>query len=129
MGCLSILVVEDDADIRNALTAILTSKGYQVEPVENGKLAIYASYTQFFNLALIDIRLPDMNGVELLGKLKKTKPKTIKIIITGNPSQENAIAALNKGADAYILKPFDPAKLLATIRDLICMHADEEFEI
>ncbi len=126
---MSILVVEDDADIRNALTAILTSKGYQVEPVENGKLAIYASYTQFFNLALIDIRLPDMNGIELLGKLKKTKPKTIKIIITGNPSQENAIAALNKGADAYILKPFDPAKLLATIRDLICMHADEEFEI
>jgi len=66
---------------------------------------------------LIDIRLPDMEGIELLTKMKDTVPKTRKIIITGYPTLQNAIEAVNKGADAYILKPFDMESVLQTIRD------------
>lgn len=112
-----ILVVDDDSSIRKVLTAILEEKGYNVEAVETGKEAIRKSKTGFYNLALIDIRLPDMAGVQLLTEMKETKPKMAKIIITGYPSLQNAVEAVNKGADAYIIKPLNMDKTLATIQD------------
>ncbi len=111
----SILIVDDDAGIRRTLFRILEKEGYLVETVENGKQAIKASNEQFFNVALIDIRLPDMDGTELLDKLKETEPKMVKIIITGYASLQNAIEAVNRGADGYVLKPFDAGELLAII--------------
>jgi len=111
----SILVVDDDAGIRKTLSKILEREGYLVENVENGKQAIEASKKWFFNVALIDIRLPDMDGTELLDRLKDTEPKIVKIIITGFPSLQNAVEAVNRGADGYVLKPFDAGELLAMI--------------
>lgn len=118
----NILVVDDDPSIRKVLTAILEEKGYSVEAVETGKEAIRKTKTEFYNLALIDIRLPDMEGVQLLTKMKETKPKMAKIMITGYPSLQNAVEALNKGADAYIIKPLNMDKTLATIQD----HLDKQ---
>jgi two-component system NtrC family response regulator len=112
-----ILIVDDDENIRKVLTTILEDEGYIVEAVENGKRAIEKTKRSFYNLVLIDIRLPDMEGIELLTKMKDTVPKTRKIIITGYPTLQNAIEAVNKGADAYILKPFDMESVLQTIRD------------
>ena len=111
-----VLVVDDDAGIRKTLSKILEREGYLVETAENGEQAIEASNRRFFNVALIDIRLPDMEGTELLQRLKKAEPKMVKVIITGYPSLNNAIEAVNKGADGYILKPFDASGLLAMIR-------------
>lgn len=111
----SILVVDDDAAIRRTLSKILEKKGYSVETVESGGKAIEASNERLFNAALIDIRLLDMEGTDLLEKLKKTVPKMVKIIVTGYPSLQNAIEAVNKGADGYVLKPFDVGELLALI--------------
>ena len=111
----SVLVVDDDAGIRKTLSKILEKAGYLVEAVENGERAIDASYDRFFNVALIDIRLPDMEGTELLERMKDTEPKMVKIIITGYPSLKNAIEAVNKGADGYVLKPFDVGELLVMI--------------
>lgn len=111
----SILVVDDDAAIRRTLSKILEKEGYLVETVESGGKAIEASNERLFNAALIDIRLLDMEGTDLLEKLKKTVPKMVKIIVTGYPSLQNAIEAVNKGADGYVLKPFDVGKLLALI--------------
>jgi DNA-binding NtrC family response regulator len=111
----SILVVDDDAAIRRTLSKILEKKGYLVETVESGGKAIEASNERFFNAALIDIRLLDMEGTDLLKKLKNTVPKMVKIIVTGYPSLQNAIEAVNKGADGYVLKPFDIGELLAII--------------
>ena len=68
-------------------------------------------------MALIDIRLPDMDGVQLLTALKETAPKMVKIIITGYPSLQNAVEAVNKGADGYILKPIKMGELLAMIKE------------
>jgi DNA-binding NtrC family response regulator len=111
-----IIVVDDDEGIRKVLKTILEEEGYVVDTAENGKEAIKKSNAKFYNLALIDIRLPDMEGTKLLGAIKETTPKMVKIIITGYPSLQNAIEAVNKGADAYILKPFDMDKVLNEIR-------------
>lgn len=112
-----ILVVDDDKSIRKTLATILKEKGYFVDTAENGEEAIKKSKTKFYNLALIDIRLPDMEGTKLLTSMKETAPKMVKIIITGYPSLQNAIEAVNKGADAYILKPFDVDSVLNTIKE------------
>jgi len=112
-----ILVIDDEESIRKSLAAVLEEKGYLVDTAENGKEAIEKSKTRPYNLALVDIRLPDMDGVQLLTAIKETIPKTIKIIITGYPSLENAIEAVNKGADAYIIKPFDMNKLIDMIKE------------
>lgn len=110
-----ILVIDDDENVRKGLALALKERGYIVDVAKDGKEAVEKSQAAFFNLALIDIRLPDMDGIELLTALKDTIPKMIKIIVTGYPSLENAIKAVNKGADGYILKPVDMDRLVSTI--------------
>jgi DNA-binding NtrC family response regulator len=112
----NILVVDDDADVRKTLSSILSEEGYFVEAVENGKQATEISEKSRFDMALIDIKLPDMEGTELLQRLKQNQPHMVKIIITGFPTLENAMETVNEGADGYILKPFDVQKLLEMIR-------------
>jgi len=108
--------VDDDEGLRTLLSSILERAGYCVKSFDNGKEAIAASYKEFFNLALIDIHLPDMQGLELLTKLRKTEPEMVKIIITGQASLDTAIEATNKGVDGYVVKPFEPKKLLEMIK-------------
>ena len=110
-----ILIVDDDENIRKVLTTILEEEGYIIESVDTGKKAIERTKRKAYNLALIDIRLPDIEGIELLTRMKDTTPKMRKIIITGYPTIQNAIEAVNRGADAYIVKPFDMEKVLRTI--------------
>lgn len=113
----TILVVDDDEEFGKMLSAILTDKGYLVRCVGTGKEAIDESYDQLFNLALIDIDLPDIVGTDLLDKLRKSEPETIKIIITGKPTLDNSINAANIGINGFIVKPFDPKKLLKLIEE------------
>jgi len=112
-----ILIVDDEEGIRKSLQAVLEDKGCLVDTAENGQEAITKSNTKFYNLALVDIRLPDMDGVALLTEMRETTPKMAKIILTGYPSLDNAIAAVNKGADGYIVKPFTMENLLSTIME------------
>jgi len=110
-----ILVVEDDVNIRGTLSTILQQKGYNTATARNGQEAIQKSRTEFFNMALLDIKLPDIEGTKLLTMMHENTPKMVKIMITGYPSLENAVEALNHGADAYIIKPVKPEKLLALV--------------
>jgi DNA-binding NtrC family response regulator len=112
-----ILIVDDDENIRKVLTTILEEEGYVIESVDTAKKAIERTKRKAYNIALIDIRLPDMEGIELLTKMKDTTPKMRKIIITGYPTIQNAVEAVNRGADAYILKPFDMEKVLKKIAE------------
>jgi DNA-binding NtrC family response regulator len=121
-----ILVVDDDDGIRKSMKAILEDEGYNVDVAENGKEAIQKTQKKAYNLALLDIRLPDMEGVELLKLLKDSVPKIRKIIVTGYPSVQNAIAALNKGADAYLIKPVRLKKLLKTVKDQLKQQEDDK---
>ena len=121
-----ILVVDDDENIRKVEVAILEDEGYTVESVGTAKEAIEKSKRKFFNVALIDIRLPDMEGIELLTKFRETTPKMRKIIVTGYPTLQNAVDAVNKGADGYIVKPFDVEKVLKTIEKQLNKQREEK---
>jgi DNA-binding NtrC family response regulator len=113
----SILIIDDQESIRKSLKLALEREGYSVETAENGREAIRRSKEEFYNLALVDLRLPDMDGMELLTKMRETVPEMVKIIITGYPSQENAIEAVNRGADGYIVKPYTTEDLLRKIKE------------
>ncbi len=125
----SILIVDDDAGVRIMLSSILNDGGYLVEAVENGKKAIKACEESAFDVALIDIELPDVKGTELLNRLKKMQPKIIRIIITGHPSMESAMKAVNERADGYMLKPFEVTELLAMIARLLTERTNEYLHI
>lgn len=121
-----ILVVDDDETIRKVLKAILKEKGYIVDTAESGKRAVEKTRVDFYNLALIDIRLRDMEGTELLTTMRETIPKMRKIIITGYPSLQNAVEAVNKGADAYVMKPFEMEKVFETIAEQLKKQEEEK---
>jgi DNA-binding NtrC family response regulator len=126
---ISILVVDDDNGVRDMLSSVLNDEGYVVEAVENGKEAVKACEKSVFEVALIDIELPDMKGTELLSKLKKMQPKMVKIIITGHPSLESAMKAVNERADGYLLKPFEVTELLEKIKKLLSEKTEEYLRI
>jgi len=108
------------------MKVILQDEGYIVDLAATGKEAIQKTQENSYNLALLDIRLPDIEGIELLKLLKDNVPRTRKIMVTGYPSIQNAITALNKNADAYLLKPVDVEKLLKTIKDQLQAQKEEQ---
>jgi DNA-binding NtrC family response regulator len=125
----SILIVDDDTGMREMLSSVLNDEGYSVEAVVNGKEAIKVCEKSSFDVALIDIKLPDMEGTELLTKLKKRQPSMIMIIITGHPSVENAMKAVNEKADGYLLKPFEMTSLLTMISRLLTEKTNDYLRV
>jgi DNA-binding NtrC family response regulator len=123
-GSAKILIIDDDPTILETLTAALESEGYSVDTANNGEEAINMSFSHFYNAAIVDWRLPDIEGTKLLGKLKETTPKMVKLILTGYPSMQNAIEAVNKHADAFLLKPVAITTLLAEIKKLLQMQQE-----
>jgi CheY-like chemotaxis protein/predicted transcriptional regulator len=114
----SILLVDDDETIRKALSNALQEEGFSVNTAQDGTQALERSRLRFYDLALIDIRLSDMDGIKLLRMLREGNPEIKEIVITGYPSLENAVQAINEGADAYLMKPLNPSDLLAKIREV-----------
>lgn len=123
-----ILIVDDEAGIRDSLQEILLQEGYKTETAKTGKEAIEAFQKETFDVAIIDIKLPDMDGTTLLDALKKFEPNLIRIIITGFPSLENAVQSINSGADGYIVKPFKPQKLIEQIKERLERRQKEKLE-
>ena len=113
----TILVVDDDKSILRTFTRILQKSGYEIEVAETGKEAIEKAENHNYDLALIDIRLPDMDGTDLLVRLKQQLQQTVKIMITGFPSLETGVKALDEGADAYLVKPVKPQELLMLLEE------------
>jgi len=107
------------------MKAILEDEGYLVDLAGTGKEAIQKTREKIYNVALLDIRLPDIEGIELLKLMKDGIPRTRKIMVTGYPSMQNAIGALNKNADAYLLKPVDVEKLLNTVKEQLLSQENE----
>jgi DNA-binding NtrC family response regulator len=121
-----IIIVDDDENIRKTMKAILEDEGYIVDLATSGNEAIEMAEKRSYNIALLDIRLPDMEGVELLKLIKDNVPRTRKIMVTGYPSMQNAISALNKNADAYLVKPVNVEKLLDTVRQQLQLQEEEK---
>lgn len=110
-----ILVVDDDEDVCRVIALALEKEGYVVDTANDQKEAREKINANFYNVALIDIRLPDKDGTTLLTGNRETVPKMVKIIVTGYPSLQNAIESVNRNADGYIVKPFKTEELLAVI--------------
>ena len=121
-----ILIVDDDENIRKTMQTILEDEGYIVDLATTGNEAIEMTQKTAYNIALLDIRLPDMEGVELLKLMKDNVPRTRKIMVTGYPSMQNAITALNKSADAYVVKPVDIEKLLNMVKEQLQLQEEEK---
>lgn len=113
----TILVVDDDQNLRKTLGDILRIKGYQSILAGNGAEAIATmAQTATVSLALIDLMLPDMNGLEIMKRIKEISPLTEAIILTGHASMETAINATKQGAFSYLLKPYQMDDLLLNIK-------------
>ena len=112
----SILIVDDDESTCRTLVLIFGKKGYETETAGTGREAMEKAQGRFFNLALLDIKLPDMEGVELVAPLKEMHPDLEVIMVTAYASLETAVRALNEGASAYITKPLNMDEVLATVR-------------
>jgi len=111
----SILVVDDDLDFLEIIKRILENKGYEAESAPSASEAISRIKERFYNVAILDISLPDTDGTELLSKLLEIHPDIIAIMLTGHSSVQNAVKSLNRGAFAYLEKPLDPENLLSVI--------------
>jgi len=122
----TILVVDDDKSILRTFTRILQKSGYNIEVAETGKEAIEKAENQHYDLALVDIRLPDMDGTDLLAKLKRQLQETVKIMITGFPSLETGVKALDEGADAYLVKPVKPQELLVLLDEKLKTKEEQQ---
>jgi len=121
-----ILVIDDDEGIRRVITTALKDESYIADTASNGKEAIEKSKTIAYNLAIIDIHLPDMEGTQLLSELKETTPRMRKIIVTGFPEVQNAIMAVKKGADDYITKPVRIEVLINSIKEQLRKQQEEK---
>ncbi|MCK4760938.1 MAG: response regulator [Candidatus Aminicenantes bacterium] len=113
----SILIVDDSESTRRSLSLIFKKKGYETIAVETGREAISKVHERFFNVALLDIKLPDMEGIELIPLLKQMFPDIVIIMVTGHASLETAVQAMNEGASSYITKPLDIDEVLSTIEE------------
>jgi CheY-like chemotaxis protein len=114
-----ILIVEDDEILRNMLSETMSSLDYFAIGVEDGETALSQMKTQDFDLVISDIRMPQMDGVTLLKKIKEIAPKLPVVLITGFPSTYPVQRALQEGADGYLAKPFRIEKMDELLRDLL----------
>lgn len=110
-----LLVVDDEDSIREVLTDFLTMEGYLVTAVSNGERAIEALQAESYDAILLDMKMPGMNGLELLDKVGEMAPHACAIMMTGYGTVETAIAAMKKGAYDYILKPFKVQEVIRLV--------------
>jgi len=110
-----VLVVDDEESVRNLLQRILEGAGYQVTTTANGKEALYKVSLGETGLVLLDIKMPEMSGLEVLSKLSSDSPDTCVIMVTSVAETETAVEAMKLGAYDYILKPFDRDDVLQKV--------------
>ena len=123
----TLLIIDDDTNILKTLEMFLTKEHFSVDTAESGAEAIRKSKEKAFDLALIDIVLPDMQGTQLLTELVDgSKHRMRKIMLTGNANLENAILTVNLGADAYLRKPVKMEDLRQSIEDELLKQLDED---
>jgi two-component system response regulator AtoC len=113
---ISVLVVDDDKTACRLLQEVMAKEGYRVESAESGREALERVRTTLFEVALSDIRMPDLDGLEVLRALKRLSPETIVIMMTAFGSIETAIEAIKEGAYDYISKPFKLDEVKLTVR-------------
>lgn len=111
-----VLVVEDEREIADGIIAVLEKEGYQTDRCGDGLTALDEMTSEVYDLVLLDIMLPRINGLDVLRSARNAGVETPVILLTARSQQEDKIHGLDSGADDYLTKPFDAGELLARIR-------------
>jgi DNA-binding NtrC family response regulator len=120
-----ILVIDDETIVRTSCERTLTPEGYEVISASGGQEGIEYLQNQSFELVLLDLKMPDIDGIEVLTRIKKEWPDTKVIMITGYSTVDTAVQALRYGAYNFIEKPFTPDSLLNAVKEIFEGSADE----
>jgi len=121
-----VLIIDDEAEIRESLQTLLELEGYEVETASTGNEGLARSGDRPFDLVLLDLALPDKNGLNVLAELHERDSQLPVIVITAYGTVDNAVKATQAGAANFIQKPWDNDKLLADVRTAIAKHRAEE---
>jgi two-component system copper resistance phosphate regulon response regulator CusR len=116
---MKILIVEDEPNVVSVLSRGLQSEGYEPSIAPDGNIALEMIGAHAFDLIILDVMLPDINGLEICKQIKKSHPQTPVIMLTALGTTENIVTGLDNGADDYLVKPFKIAELNARIRTLL----------
>ncbi len=114
-----LLIVEDEEDLADALVRGLRQEGYAVDVALNGQEGWELADINTYDILLLDLNLPDVDGIEICQRLRKTQPQLLILMLTARSSSHQRIAGLDGGADDYLIKPFDFGELVARIRALL----------
>lgn len=114
-----ILVIDDEINLRNTLALILQHSGYQVTTAGDGKEAMQLIKTDTFDLAFLDLMLPDIDGLSLLPEIRKELPLMPILILTAHATLDSAMTAVRQGARDYIVKPIDPQYILTRLGEVL----------
>ncbi|MGB0732317.1 MAG: response regulator transcription factor [Pontibacterium sp.] len=128
---MKILLVEDDADLRSQLVYALTSRGYVIEEADNGEDALYLGREFPYDLAIVDLGLPKINGVEVIRTWRAENKNFPVLILTARGDWQDKVEGLEAGADDYLVKPFHIAELSARVNALLrraAGHASPQLE-
>ena len=121
---MKLLLVEDEKQLSEALQQILIKNKYTVDAVYNGDEGLDYALTGVYDVIILDIMLPKLNGLEILKMIRKRKISTPVILLTAKGSVDDRILGLDSGADDYLPKPFSPDELLARLRALTRRNGD-----
>lgn len=116
---MKLLLAEDDAMLADALQTQLGSAGFEVEHAPNGAVADYLLHKQLFDIAVLDIGLPMLDGLAVLQHVRQTQPSLPVVLLTARDALDDRVAGLQAGADDYVTKPFDFPELLARLQALL----------
>src|SRR5713101_3826116 len=122
-GC--ILIVDDEAEIRESLQTLLELEGYEVEAATNGEEGLAYIEERPFDLVLLDLALPDRNGMDVLRDIRVHDPHLSVIMITAYGTVDNAVKSMQFGATNFVQKPWDNEKLLADVRAAVARRRAE----
>ena len=111
-----ILIVDDEASIRLTLSALLKRAGYDVTPAENGPEAVALLERQSFELMLVDLKMPGMDGMQVVAAARRRQPDLAIIVLTGHGSLETAVEGLHQGVFDYLLKTTEPAQVIERVK-------------
>ena len=115
----SILVIDDEPNLRKSLALILQHAGYQVTTAEHAQAALCTLQAGSYDLVFLDIKLPDMNGMELLPQIRRLYPDLPVLILTAHATLESAMAAVRQGARDYLLKPLRAEQILTRVHEVL----------
>lgn len=123
-----ILIVDDEPYLRQSLAAILEDEGYTALTAENGTQAMERISNEYFDLVFLDLKLPDINGMDLLPKIKHIDGKLPILILTAHATLDTAIEAVRIGARDYLLKPIDPHTIIERVNIVMAERADPQHQ-